>query len=75
MFRKGFFAGAVAAVVASTACSGGTPTNVPQSGTAPRNVAGWGYESGGKSEDTTWTTTAADTIVQREGGGAIGSGN
>lgn len=75
MFRKALFASAITAVIASTACTGGTPTTSAKAGQASLDERGWGYGSGGNSAETTSTAAAADTVILREGGGAIGSGN
>jgi hypothetical protein len=70
----------IAALFLIGACTG-TPTSAPsadaQRDAIPSQDGGWGYGSGGWSEQDTASvaTTSADSAVGRGGGGAIGSGN
>lgn len=82
MFKR-IFPTSLAGLLVLTACTG-TPTATPDTTKAPGDAAarfeggGWGYGSGGLSQQAdsgSVATASADSSTTGRGGGAIGSGN
>lgn len=82
MFKRVFLT-SLAGLLVLTACTGTTPTATPDTTKVPGHAAarieggGWGYGSGGLSQqDSGFVATASsDSSTTSRGGGAIGSGN